>query len=312
MRLWSVDEKKCLSVVQRAHPEGGVLSLQPTATNALVSQGRDGTVKVWSVGESAVTCVYKLETNSLSLGKCASVLDRMPQGQSGLTPAADGDAGVTLDSLSMESDRSVVAPLDNLLAISADEAPSQIELWGFDSRQVVARIGPSTSTPSERVGMAMVLKLVRDDVSLKLYGGFENGSVYMWDVRNATTPLASTHLHTEPVLSLAISGDQGVSGSGDSKIVEFKTNLEKGQFDILATHNVNNNGISDIKIRGDQKIFATAGWDRRVRVFNFRKHTPLAILKYHTDSIYSVAFSSHNVLASASKDMRIALWNIYK
>lgn len=83
------------------------------------------------------------------------------------------------------------------------------------------------------------------------------------------------------------------------------------QFNITKTHKLNNGGISEIKIRNDEKIYATAGWDKRIRIFNFKKQTPLAILKYHTESVYSIDFNSNNILASGSKDCKIALWDIY-
>lgn len=95
---------------------------------------------------------------------------------------------------------------------------------------------------------------------------------------------------------------------------------------------INHPGIQEVKIREDKKIFATAGWDHRylfqafqshnnfiydrVRIYNWKKLTPLAILKSHTEGVYALAFSSMStpggsLLASASKDKKIALWSIY-
>lgn len=74
----------------------------------------------------------------------------------------------------------------------------------------------------------------------------------------------------------------------------------------------NRGGFSSVRIRGDQRIFATAGWDHRVRIFHTRKLQPLAILKYHTESVFGLDFSPDNtLLASASKDRRLTLWSIY-
>ena len=71
-------------------------------------------------------------------------------------------------------------------------------------------------------------------------------------------------------------------------------------------------GFSSVCIRGDQRIVATAGWDHRVRVFHLRKLKPLAVLKYHSDSVFALDFSGNNaLLTSCSKDRRIALWSIY-
>lgn len=50
----------------------------------------------------------------------------------------------------------------------------------------------------------------------------------------------------------------------------------------------------------------------RVRVFHLRKLKPLAILKHHTESVFGLDFSPDcALLASASKDRKIALWSIF-
>lgn len=54
----------------------------------------------------------------------------------------------------------------------------------------------------------------------------------------------------------------------------------------------------------------------RVRVYSWKKHSPLAILKYHTEGVYSLDFSPMStpggtLLASASKDKKIAVWSLY-
>lgn len=77
-----------------------------------------------------------------------------------------------------------------------------------------------------------------------------------------------------------------------------------------------NPGVSQLCIRGDGKLLASAGWDHRVRVFGWKKLRPLAVLQYHTDMVLSVAFSDHQdprqrLLAAGSKDQRISLWSIY-
>lgn len=48
---------------------------------------------------------------------------------------------------------------------------------------------------------------------------------------------------------------------------------------VLATLEVKQQGIADICIRPDQRLFATAGWDGKVRVFHYKKLRPLAILQ---------------------------------
>ncbi len=77
-------------------------------------------------------------------------------------------------------------------------------------------------------------------------------------------------------------------------------------------------GVADAKIRPDEKLFATAGWDRRVRAFGLGGTRPggaLAVLKCHAESVQTLAFAPTTggkggvpLLASGGKDTRIALW----
>lgn len=85
---------------------------------------------------------------------------------------------------------------------------------------------------------------------------------------------------------------------------------------VYKTHKLVNAGISDITIRPDKKILATAGWDHRIRIFGWKKLKPLAVLDYHTATVHCVSFSDHKnpserLLAAGSKDQRISIWSIY-
>ena len=55
----------------------------------------------------------------------------------------------------------------------------------------------------------------------------------------------------------------------------------------------------------------------RLRIYNWKKLTPLAYLDYHTDTVNAVDFSDDlpeygQLLAAGGKDARISLWSLYK
>lgn len=209
-----------------------------------------------------------------------------------------------------------------------------------------------TDTPEERsrMGMCMCLRLFdgAETAGLpRLATSWENGHLYLWDLRQPHAPYAATsaaevsepnkgRMHKEPPLAfdLVLTADgrnvRGVSGGADELIAVFNSQCcEAGEGKATMTSSarsiapitvetrleLGNAGIGSVAIRhSDKRIFATGGWDSRVRVWDFKRPRPLAILKAHTGAVNCMAFSSRegdNVLVSGSADTRIACWSIY-
>ena len=71
-------------------------------------------------------------------------------------------------------------------------------------------------------------------------------------------------------------------------------------------------GLSALSCRPDGKIFAAGGWDRRVRLWQWRKYKPIAVLKHHTATVHAVDFSPcSRLLATASADKTIGVWQLF-
>ena len=114
--------------------------------------------------------------------------------------------------------------------------------------------------------------------------------------------LYASHPHSQPVLSIDISPahDYWISSSADALIVKHPIPGPGKIGDIpivnyqeetpLKTINTKHSGQQGLRIRSDGKIFATAGWDSRVRVYSGKSMKELAVLKWHKDGCYSVAF----------------------
>ncbi|KAM6965583.1 guanine nucleotide-binding protein subunit beta-like protein 1 isoform 2-T2 [Aplochiton taeniatus] len=148
-----------------------------------------------------------------------------------------------------------------------------------------------------------------------LLAGYEDGSLLLWDVSQRSV-LSRVTTHPEPVMCLAFDPRrlQGISGSSDKNLWSWTLD---GQQNLQVKDPVAliNPGVSQLCVRGDCKILASAGWDHRVRVFGWKKLQPLAVLQHHSDMVLSVAFSDHQdprsrLLAAGSKDRRISLWSI--
>ncbi|KAI1123429.1 WD repeat-containing protein [Nemania abortiva] len=69
------------------------------------------------------------------------------------------------------------------------------------------------------------------------------------------------------------------------------TNVEASPLKIIDTKH---SGQQGLQIRSDGRIFATAGWDSKIRVYSAKTMTELAVLKWHDVGCYAAAFSMIN------------------
>ncbi|KAM8797903.1 guanine nucleotide-binding protein subunit beta-like protein 1 [Eudromia elegans] len=201
-----------------------------------------------------------------------------------------------------------------LLAMAA-KSLEEVQVLELPSKTSVCTLKPEVGA---KLGMPMCLKLWQLDSASQpwLLAGYEDGSVILW---NLSMGKAASQLvcHQEPVMSLDFDSEKakGISGSSE-KVLSIWSLNEQQNLQFHKTHELINAGISDITIRSDRKILATAGWDHRIRIFGWKKMKPLAVLDYHTSTVHCVSFSDHRnlserLLAAGSKDHRISVWSIY-
>ena len=73
-----------------------------------------------------------------------------------------------------------------------------------------------------------------------------------------------------------------------------------------------NPGVNCIKIRqSDSKIFATGGWDYRIRLYGTKKQNSLAVLCFHKSAVNTIDFSRENLMAVGSNDGVVSFWDLY-
>ncbi|CAN6482553.1 unnamed protein product [Victoria cruziana] len=327
LRIWDTVQHRTLSSCRAHGGTSGVICVatSPSLGNRLISQGRDGTVKLWDVEEGGLSRkpIVTFKTDSyhfckLSIAKTCSPVQQQSASfvgeflnQSSKSTVEDsgdiknvpvgGSASLGLDvkdSISNEPETS--KPFDgepsqdfahrhpSIVAL-AGEHPSQIEIWDLNTAQRVACFPPYSSENGELStkpkGMCMAVQafFLSSNGFLNVLAGYEDGSFAWWDSRKPETQVASVRFHSEPVLSLAVDKTctSGMSGGVDGKIVLFS--LDHQMFNVSTKKEINlqQPGIASVSIRMDNKIAATAGWDHRIRIYNYRNGNPLAILKYH-------------------------------
>lgn len=241
--------------------------------------------------------------------------------------------------------------------------PNGLDAGGVDLFQLPScrRVSRLPSDKDVQTGMVMALSILRmtDTSKLLLISGYESGHVLVHEGSHAGTSewkwrrLLCNQPHTQPVLAIDTDPNSGyfLTSSADALVAKFEIPRDKMlHAKPQKTINTKHAGQQDIKIRDDGKIFGTAGWDNRIRVYSTKTMKELAVLKWHQEGCYAVAFAqvlesstSHDYtrtlqrsdsslnkntldllkserdnkarrthwLAAGGKDGKISLWDIY-
>jgi len=187
---------------------------------------------------------------------------------------------------------------------------------------------------------------------LTVIAGYESGHTTVSQLSSeAWKVLYTAQAHTQPVLSLDVSPSKEyyLTSSADAIIAKHPIPVSAESV-IMAVENMplktlqtKHSGQQGLRIRNDGKVFATAGWDSKIRVYSTKGMKELAVLKWHKEGCYSVAFAdvgeentaeedralvkrevamtvkeerlwrakTSHWLAAGSKDGKVSLWDIY-
>jgi ASTRA-associated protein 1 len=216
-------------------------------------------------------------------------------------------SGSNLDSANKTQDQDRVVRIDAQPILIA--APNGLDSGGIDffhlpSEHRVSKLPADTVT---KTGMVMALSMFYHSTSgqLTIVSGYEDGHTMIHIRIDLSVPsdqwrwqkILTSKPHSQPLLSLDVSPlkDFYITSSADAIIAKF-TMPDSPLASIVDTKssktvNTKHAGQQGLCLRSDGRIFATAGWDARIRVYSSKTLKELAVLKWHKDGCYSVAFA---------------------
>nr|CCA14891.1 cleavage induced conserved hypothetical protein [Albugo laibachii Nc14] len=296
VKLWDVSKRREISG-NTAHSKAGVLQIARISPCHFVTQGRDGFVRLWD------TTRFSDQANPISSYYCGSF---------SFTKCA-----------TMRSKSQAEAEFTQLVACPGSDFQ---EILVYDLRAGSTSPAIKMKIHGQARGMCMSLCIIQPSSRIAnctiskqyIVVGDEGGDIEIMDMRYGQYSLSKTEISTEknPVLAMDIvsKASRIICGTSEQAIIGAELDWDAPKFKCTSEiFRCNYGGIASISVRPDERIFATTGWDRRTRIFHAQKLRPLAILKYHSDSVFDAAFSPDSkLLATGSKDKKIALWSIYQ
>ncbi|KAK4151795.1 ASTRA-associated protein 1 [Chaetomidium leptoderma] len=211
---------------------------------------------------------------------------------------------------------SSAASSEILIAVPNTLASEAIDIFHLptQTRQHTVKLGDNN-------GMVMALSLFHQAETLTLVAGYENGLATVAHLNNnhhggTTTWTVAYHSkpRSQPILSLDISPNHDffLTSSADAIIAKHplplplplplgppissskqttQTQTQTQQQQPLKIINTKHAGQQSLAIRSDARVFATAGWDARVRVYSAKTLAEVAVLKWHAVGCYAAAFA---------------------
>lgn len=162
------------------------------------------------------------------------------------------------------------------------------------------RIASIPAPQGENTGMTMAIAMCFQDgesaihvKELLVVAGYESGHACVWRQKGVQRSWKLVYMqkpHAQPVLSLSIAKSHGSFFSSSADAIVARHPLVKGgaQGKTVQTKHAGQQGVV---VRNDEKVFATAGWDSKVRVYSVKTMKELAVLKWHKEGCYALAFA---------------------
>ncbi|KAH1595816.1 ASTRA complex subunit [Aspergillus fumigatus] len=261
--------------------------------------------------------VHSLPVNALNF--CAFSLLFLKESK-----CADSSQGANVVEESADATPQEAPRSPALIAVPNALNSGAIDLFHLPLERRVCTIPADTTTDT---GMVMAVHLFTGPSGdLYVASAYEDGHVMLFarrglvkeqDILQGTTAswkwekLYACRPHSQPVLSIDVFPQRNyfLSSSADALLVKHPIprlsecshqSTNRPEEAVLKTVNTKHAGQQGLRIRSDGKIFATAGWDSRIRVYSCKTMKELAVLKWHKEGCYTIGLAKVPTVAQSS------------
>ena len=275
----------------------------------LVSSGRDGTLRLWSVQDGQAIHVLAGHTHDVygvaisadcqllvSAGKDHTV--RLWHLQSGRNLKTLRGYTGGIHSLSLSSD-------DQVLASSGQN--ETIQLWRLQLDRNLSRLHPykTFSSPTRRISSLSNVSFSPDGRTLAINRHDE--SIALWNIQTGHLDRWSAHSASVWTVLFSPDGQVLASSSYDCTVRLWDVQTHRC-LRVLRGHE---SGIRAIAFDPSGQGLASGSFDHTIRFWNVQTGECLRVLQGHTGAVFTLNFDrSGHQLASGSHDQTIRLWDL--
>ncbi|CCG81074.1 ASTRA-associated protein 1 [Taphrina deformans PYCC 5710] len=217
-----------------------------------------------------------------------------------------------------------------LLAVPGLIGNDHIDLYSLPSAHRLATRIIAPAPAKGKLGNVMAVDLQYPLLCV----GYENGAVAIFELNLEMVDrslqkqdgkwdcMAIWHAHRDAVLSVTLNTTTSeiYSCGIDSRLIRYTFDTTRARLDSRDSYHVietRHSGQQSMRMRSDQKLLGTAGWDSYARIYTTSKLKQVAVLGFHKAAINAIDFQEktdqgeEGVVALGSKDAKISLWKLY-
>ncbi|XP_055386860.1 guanine nucleotide-binding protein subunit beta-like protein 1 [Condylostylus longicornis] len=251
------------------------------AEDSLFTQEKGGNIKCWTLTNTGYELKKNYETTHIAFCKCDYIQNK------------------------------------DILIYPKSENSIGFAYLNDENMQEIPDLQPSETL---KLGHITCLKAINRLGQDYIIAGYESGDIITWDIRSNKIVSSSKVNEFPMAIDFDVQSNRGICGSANDRL-EVISFTPRQSFDIKSVNelSIKNPGINCIKIRPDQKVFVSGGWDGRIRIFSWKSLRPLAVLTEHkSGGVMDICFSSGkvstwnaNIMAAGGFDGQITLWDLY-